>query len=114
MVECGMDASLLTTISPYLHVALEAVGAIYALATLVGNTAPTTRLGQFCRKYAGDLQTAEKVLESAEKLVPAAAPAVAATPAPKSPAPVEPAPAAEPAKPAEAPAATPPVPPPAA
>jgi len=38
-------------------------GAIYVLLTAVGNIAPTTKIGQWCRTYAADFQQVEKVVD---------------------------------------------------
>ena len=48
-------------ISQYAQTFFAIVGALYAFASVVGNTFPNTKIGQFFRKFAADLQSIEKL-----------------------------------------------------
>lgn len=55
------------TFPQYLHTFFEIVGTLYAVASLIGNFAPNTKVGQFCRKFAADLKQVKQLEDKTEK-----------------------------------------------
>lgn len=68
-----------------LQAVLAVVGALYAVATLIGKLSPASRFGQACRRFAADLQPVEKKLEETEKTLEGVVKTTGSEPTPPAP-----------------------------
>jgi hypothetical protein len=48
-------------VTQYAQAFFAVVGALYTVLSVIGNVVPNTKIGQFCRKFAADLQAIEKL-----------------------------------------------------